>query len=230
MRGAWFVMLSGTVVALGACRSGGGGSLSTFTDSASYAVGLNMASSLERTGADVDVQALIRGLTDGLEGEARLSDSLASTLLDRLTTHLEEAAAEHQEEMMNSNRSEGDAYRESNGQRPEVTTTASGLQYEVLTQGSGPKPIATDRVRVHYRGTLIDGTEFDSSYRRGSPATFPLNRVISGWTEALQLMSVGSKYRVVLPPDLAYGPRGAPPDIGPNATLIFEVELLGIER
>ncbi len=126
------------------------------------------------------------------------------------------------------NQSEGDAYRSENGRRSEVETTASGLQYEVLVEGSGARPSATDRVRVHYRGTLIDGTEFDSSLD-GDPLTFPLNGVIPGWTEALQLMSVGSKYRIVLPPELAYGAAGSPPDIGPDATLIFEVELLNIE-
>lgn len=123
---------------------------------------------------------------------------------------------------------EGAAFRAKNGERTEVTTTASGLQYEVLTEGTGATPRSTDRVTVHYRGTLIDGSEFDSSYKRGQPATFSLNGVIAGWTEALQLMRVGSKHRIVLPPDLGYGQRGAPPRIGPNATLVFEVELLGI--
>lgn len=122
----------------------------------------------------------------------------------------------------------GKAYRAQNGERPEVTTTASGLQYEVLAEGNGARPNARDRVTVHYQGTLVDGTEFDSSYRRGQPAAFPLDGVISGWTEALQLMKVGSKYRIVLPPELAYGDRGAPPVIGPGATLIFEVELLNV--
>lgn len=123
---------------------------------------------------------------------------------------------------------DGAAYRAKNGARKEVTTTASGLQYEVLEEGTGSQPGRSDRVTVHYRGTLIDGTEFDSSYGRGQPATFPLNGVIAGWTEALQLMRVGSKHRIVLPPELGYGTRGAPPRIGPNATLVFDVELLGI--
>jgi len=123
---------------------------------------------------------------------------------------------------------EGAAFRAKNGTRNEVTTTASGLQYEVLQEGAGAQPGRSDRVTVHYRGTLIDGTEFDSSYKRGQPATFPLNGVIAGWTEALQLMKVGSKHRIVLPPELGYGSRGAPPRIGPNATLVFDVELLGI--
>ncbi len=121
-------------------------------------------------------------------------------------------------------------YLEENARKEGVTVTASGLQYEVLEQGDGPKPSATDTVRVHYAGTLTDGTEFDSSYKRGEPISFPLNRVISGWTEGLQLMGVGSTFLFTIPGDLAYGPAGMPPaGIGPNATLIFKVELLGIE-
>ena len=132
------------------------------------------------------------------------------------------------EEATERNIAEGQAYLAENGQREGVVITESGLQYEVLTQGDGPRPSATQQVSVNYRGTLIDGTEFDSSYERGEPATFPVNRVIGGWTEALQLMSVGSKYRLVIPSNLAYGERGSGPTIGPNATLIFEVELLAI--
>ncbi|MDQ6998320.1 MAG: FKBP-type peptidyl-prolyl cis-trans isomerase, partial [Mariprofundus sp.] len=122
----------------------------------------------------------------------------------------------------------GKAFLLENGKKAGVTTTASGLQYEVLTQGSGDKPVATDKVTVNYKGTLIDGTEFDSSYKRGQPASFPLNRVIAGWTEGVQLMSVGSKFKFVIPADLAYGELGAGKKIGPNSVLVFEVELLGI--
>lgn len=131
----------------------------------------------------------------------------------------------------------GDKARESgakfladNGKREGVTQTASGLQYEVLTKADGPKPAVTDTVSVHYRGTLLNGTEFDSSYKRGEPATFPLQGVIKGWTEALQLMPVGSKWKLFIPSELAYGERGAGSDIGPNETLVFEVELLGIVK
>ncbi len=125
---------------------------------------------------------------------------------------------------------EGEAFLAENKEKAGVTTTASGLQYEVMKEGSGAKPQKTDRVSVHYAGTLIDGTEFDSSYKRGSPAAFAVTGVIKGWTEVLQLMNVGSKYRVFIPSDLAYGLRGSPPIIGPNATLIFEVELLNIVK
>jgi FKBP-type peptidyl-prolyl cis-trans isomerase len=122
----------------------------------------------------------------------------------------------------------GKAFLMENGKRPEVTTTASGLQYEVLTPGSGTSPKATDTVLVHYEGTLIDGTIFDSSYQRREPIDFPLNQVISGWTEGVQLMPEGSKFRFAIPSELAYGKRGAGPDIGPDETLIFEVELLKV--
>ncbi len=125
---------------------------------------------------------------------------------------------------------EGEAFLAENKEKAGVTTTASGLQYKVMKEGSGAKPEKTDRVSVHYAGTLIDVTEFDSSYKRGSPAAFAVTGVIKGWTEVLQLMNVGSKYRVSIPSDLAYGLRGSPPTIGPNSTLIFEVELLDIVK
>jgi FKBP-type peptidyl-prolyl cis-trans isomerase len=126
------------------------------------------------------------------------------------------------------NAAEGDAFLLENRSKEGVTVTDSGLQYKVMVAGDGPRPAATDRVRVHYRGTLLDGQEFDSSYSRGEPITFALDQVIPGWTEGVQLMQVGSKYQFFIPANLAYGPNG-PPSIGPNATLIFEVELLGIE-
>lgn len=132
-------------------------------------------------------------------------------------------------EKLAANLKEGEDFLEKNKLRPEVQTTASGLQYEVLTEGTGPKPSATDKVKCHYHGTLTNGTIFDSSVQRGQPASFPLNMVISGWTEALQLMSVGSKYRLFLHPSLAYGERQAGVVIQANSTLIFDVELLGIE-
>lgn len=124
---------------------------------------------------------------------------------------------------------DGKRFMEENGRRPNVKTTASGIQYEVLAQGEGAKPKKTDRVLVHYKGSLIDGTEFDSSYKRGEPAEFPLTAVIKGWTEIMQMMPVGSKYRVVIPPAMAYGERGFPPTIGPASTLLFDIELLGIK-
>jgi len=124
---------------------------------------------------------------------------------------------------------DGKRFMEENGRRPTVKVTASGIQYEILTQGEGAKPKKTDRVLVHYKGSLIDGTVFDSSYKRGEPAEFPLTAVIKGWSEIMQMMSVGSKYRVVIPPSMAYGERGFPPTIGPASTLLFDIELLDIK-
>ena len=128
------------------------------------------------------------------------------------------------------NKTEGAAFLAENAKKEGIITTSSGLQYKILTQGNGAKPSATDSVTVHYLGTTLDGNEFDSSYKRDTPATFPLNRVIAGWTEGLQLMQEGSKYRFYIPSDLAYGPNGAGRDIGPNATLIFDVELIKVEK
>ncbi|MHB8845849.1 MAG: FKBP-type peptidyl-prolyl cis-trans isomerase [Nitrospirota bacterium] len=128
------------------------------------------------------------------------------------------------------NQKEGDAFLAANGKKPGVKTLASGLQYVVLREGTGKQPAATDTVTVHYQGTLINGAEFDSSYKRGQPASFPLNQVIKGWTEGVQLMKEGAKYRFFIPPHLAYGQRGAGPVIGPNSTLIFDVELLSVQK
>ena len=148
-------------------------------------------------------------------------------------TDLQAEMRKKQEEKMklagDANQKEGAAFLAANKTKEGVVTTSSGLQYKVLKQGDGPKPTATDSVVCNYRGTLINGTEFDSSYKRGQPATFPVNGVIKGWTEALQLMPTGSKWQLFVPADLAYGARGAGQDIGPNATLIFEVELLSIQ-
>lgn len=127
------------------------------------------------------------------------------------------------------NKAAGVAFLAENAKKPNIVTTASGLQYEVLTEGTGTSPSATDSVTVHYKGTTIDGAEFDSSYKRGAPATFPLNRVIAGWTEGVQLMKEGAKYRFYIPSDLAYGPRGAGQAIGPNSTLIFDIELIKVQ-
>lgn len=141
-----------------------------------------------------------------------------------------DAKMQKRDELAATNLSAGKAFLEANKAKAGITTTASGLQYEVITQGTGPQPKPSDTVSVNYRGTLIDGTQFDSSYDRGQPAQFQLDAVIPGWTEALQLMPVGSKYRIYVPAELAYGERGAGGQIGPNAALIFEVELLSIDK
>ena len=217
------------VAAFGACQGGANADLDSFEGRSSYAVGVDIGNNLERTGVELELAGVVAGLSDVLEGrEPQLTGEEIGEVLQELSTRMQTAQQQQFSEATERNITEGQAYLAENGQREGVVTTESGLQYEVLTQGDGPRPSATQQVSVNYRGTLIDGTEFDSSYERGEPATFPVNRVIGGWTEALQLMSVGSKYRLVIPSNLAYGERGSGPTIGPNATLIFEVELLAI--
>jgi len=225
--GVLAIALGGVVLA--GCGGGGGVgggdvTLDSFEDSASYAVGIRLAAAIRERNAAVATPAVLRGLRDALEGtELQLTPEQTTDLVQRLTD------AGYQEEAQ-SNATAGAAYREQEAKRDGVQQTESGILYEVLKPGSGSKPAADARVRVHYVGTLVDGTEFDSSRKRGEPAVFALNGVISGWTEAVQLMPVGSTYRFVIPPELGYGERGLPPSIPPNATLIFEVELLGIEK
>ena len=217
------------VAAFGACQGGASADLESFEGRSSYAVGVDIGNNLERTGVELELAGVVAGLSDVLEGrEPQLTGEEIGEVLQELSTRMQTAQQQQFSEVTERNITEGQAYLAENGQREGVVTTESGLQYEVLTQGDGPRPSATQQVSVNYRGTLIDGTEFDSSYERGEPATFPVNRVIGGWTEALQLMSVGSKYRLVIPSNLAYGERGSGPTIGPNATLVFEVELLAI--
>jgi FKBP-type peptidyl-prolyl cis-trans isomerase len=217
-----------------ACATCGGrrqASLNSFADSASYAIGLNMGGSLREVREKVELAALQAGIEDAAERRTpRVSDSAARRILQTFMTQLQEHVMSQRKVQGDSNRVAGDAYRAENAKRAGVHTTPSGLQYEVLTAGTGPKPKPTDHVRVHYRGTLIDGTQFDDSHARGEPAVFAVDEVIPGWSEAIQLMPVGSTYRFVVPPELAYGEAGAAPDIPANATLVFEVELLAIEK
>jgi FKBP-type peptidyl-prolyl cis-trans isomerase len=168
---------------------------------------------------------MIQGLLDGLDGTGALEPEQFIPLMQRLG---EQARNDRIEKEGGANKADGEAYLAENGAREGVVTTESGLQYEVLEEGAGPHPSATDQVRVHYHGTLIDGTVFDSSVERDESITFRLDGVIAGWTEGLQLMPVGSKYRFVIPSGLGYG-EGGSGDIGPNSALIFEVELIGIE-
>lgn len=212
------------------CAGGGEAALETFEDSAAYAVGVNLGLGLRRQVPDIRRDQFLRGVGDALDERAlAIDDTTLQTLLQRYAQQATAAADERAQREGQMHAESGRQFLEENAQRPGVQTTASGLQYEVVQEGSGPKPRATDTVSVHYRGTLIDGTEFDASDRAGDPVTFPLNRVIPGWTEGVQLMSVGSVYKLYLPAELGYGARGAPPDIPPNATLIFEVELVDIQ-
>jgi FKBP-type peptidyl-prolyl cis-trans isomerase len=209
------------------CQGGtGDAALNSFADSASYAIGMNMGQSIVEVRDQIDLDLIQRGMADVVEGRlATLSDNDAVAVLQVFAQQVRESQQLQMAGQSESNRQAGVTFMEQNGRRDGVVTTASGLQYEVLEAGSGPKPTASDRVTVHYTGTLVDGQQFESSVG-GDPATFGVTEVIPGWTEALQLMSVGAKYRIVLPPDLAYGQGGGPG--GPGSTLIFEVELLEI--
>jgi FKBP-type peptidyl-prolyl cis-trans isomerase len=192
---------------------------------------MDIANSLNRVGTDIDEAALIQGLRDALAGrDLLLSQAEAMQVMQEFSQQLQASQAQERERIMEKNSQEGKAFLEKNATAEGVITTESGLQYQVLTEGDGPIPQKSDKVKVHYRGTTLDGAEFDSSYRRGEPAVMDVSGVIAGWTEALQLMKVGSKYKLFIPADLAYGAQGAGNTIEPNATLIFEIELLGIEE
>lgn len=190
----------------------------------SYAIGQSVGRSLQRDGVtELDFEVFLDGLRDALGNKSDMNDEQ----LRAAFVELQERLQRQQDEKAAAALERGRQFLEENKKKEGVQTTASGLQYEVLRPGTGDSPKATDRVRVHYRGTLIDGTEFDSSYSRGQPAEFPVNGVIRGWVEALQLMKVGAKWKLTIPAELAYG-QNAPPKIGPNQVLIFEVELLDI--
>ena len=229
LRGKWTATF--VVMTLTACQAGGTATLETDDQIASYGFGLDIGRSLEPTVSHLDQDALLQGIVDLLDGSepAIPLDQLAE-VTERVGTLIREEQNAEFESMTESNRVEGEAYLASNAEKDGVMATASGLQYEVLREGEpgGAQPLPTNQVTIHYRGTLIDGTEFDSSYSRGQPATFGVTGVIPGFSEGLQLMTVGSQYRFVIPAQLAYGPQGAGSDIGPNATLIFEIELIGI--
>lgn len=198
--------------------------LETEMEKVSYSLGVSVANSVKAQGLQsIDAKAVGKAFEDVFEGkELVISEEEANVILQEYFQKLANKALEE-------NQAAGKEFLLENAKRDGVFTTASGLQYEVLAQGSGASPKATDEVTVHYHGTLTDGRVFDSSVERGQPATFPVNGVIPGWIEALQLMNVGSKYKLFIPSDLAYGERGAGQMIGPNSTLIFEVELISIK-
>lgn len=199
--------------------------LETDKEKMSYVMGFQVGSQMMQQGFDVDVKALSMAVEDAMNGKPpRLSDAQAREVMERQQKQL----AEKQQKQGAVNAEKGKAFLAANKDKPGVTTLDNGLQYKVITAGTGKKPTATDNVTVHYRGTLIDGTEFDSSYSRGEPTSFPVNRVIPGWTQALQLMAEGAKWQVFIPSDLAYGERGAGAKIGPNATLVFDIELIKV--
>jgi FKBP-type peptidyl-prolyl cis-trans isomerase len=205
--------------------------LKTDNQKLSYALGLDLGSYFKSLNEDIDLDILHQEVLDSYKGnKALLSSEEAAAIQQKYAKKQQEQRLKQTVEMISKNKKAAEDFLKANGKKEGVTTTASGLQYKVLTKGTGPKPKAEDVVKVHYTGKLLDGTEFDSSVSRGEPAVFPLNQVIPGWTEAVQLMNVGSKYQIFLPPDLAYGDRGAPPVIEPGSMLVFDVELLGIEN
>jgi len=198
-------------------------------DKISYSIGVDIGTSMKRQGLELNADQLAAGLKDSLSGgKTKLSADEVKKILTDYQQELQAKAQEHEQMLAEKNKKDGEAFLAENKKKPGVKTLPSGLQYKVITDGKGPIPKASDTVTTNYKGTLIDGTEFDSSYKRGEPATFPVSGVIKGWTEALQLMKVGSKWELYVPADLAYGPRGAGQVIGPNSTLVFEVELVSI--
>lgn len=197
-------------------------------DKMSYALGMNLGEYLTRNPVELNFDAAVNGLRDFIAGTPKLSREEYVSAMQLLQQQMQEAGRRQMEQDAAANALAEKNFMAQNARRPGVTVTASGLQYEVLKQGSGAKPSANSVVRVHYTGTLLDGTKFDSSVDRGEPAEFGVNQVIAGWTEALQLMPVGSKYKLYIPAAIAYGARGAGEAIPPNAALIFEVELLDI--
>ena len=203
--------------------------LTTEKDKQSYAIGLNVGKSLHRDDIDVDPKIVLQGLQDAMaDGKVLLTDDQIKTVMTDLQNQVRQKQEEKKLALAESNKKDGTAFLAANATKEGVVTLPSGLQYKILTPGTGPKPTVTDSVLCNYRGTLLDNTEFDSSYKRGQPATFPVSGVIKGWTEALQLMPAGSKWQLFIPADLAYGERAQGP-IGPNATLVFELELLSIQ-
>lgn len=204
--------------------------LKTDKDKVSYSIGLDIGTNFKRQAVDLDAKALAAGIADGLSGgKPLLAEDEVRKVLDEFRQQMGAKAQQAAQQLAEKNQKEGETFLAENKKKKGVITLPSGLQYQVIKAGTGKIPKASETVTTQYRGTLIDGTEFDSSYKRNEPTTFPVNGVIKGWTEALQLMKVGSTWQLFIPASLAYGPQGAGQLIGPNATLIFEIELLSIK-
>ena len=226
----WFVAL-GILFSVAQGNAQEGRVLKNQKEKLSYSIGMQIGKDFKKQSIDVDPEVLLKGIQDGTFGGKALMTE--QEVRETLTAFQKERMAKQEEETKKigeKNKKEGEAFLAENKKKEGVKTLASGLQYKVIKPGTGKKPKSTDTVTTHYRGTLIDGTEFDSSYSRGQPATFPVHGVIPGWTEALQLMEEGAKWQLFIPSKLAYGERGAGNAIGPNATLIFEVELISIQE
>jgi len=204
--------------------------LKTDKQKQSYAIGLNIGKNMQKDGVEIDSAAMLRGIKDAVAGgKVLMTDEEIKTTLTALAGDLKKKQELKIAAESSANKTAGDAFLAANKSKPGVVALPSGLQYKILKQGDGPKPTTADQVTCNYKGTLLNGKEFDSSYKRGEPATFPVGQVIKGWTEALQLMPVGSKWELYIPADLAYGSKQAGPDITPGSTLVFEVELLSIK-
>lgn len=195
----------------------------------SYSIGLNMGQNLKAQSIDLDPTTIGQGIADGVSGaKPALTEDEIKAVMTAFEQDLRAKRTKMVQEQAQKGKAEGDTFLAQNKAKPGIKTLASGLQYKVLKEGTGATPKLTDTVKAHYKGTLLDGTEFDSSYKRGAPTPFPVNGVIKGWTEALQLMKVGSKWQLFIPADLAYGPDGRE-GIPPNSVLVFELDLVGIE-
>ena len=204
--------------------------LKTDKEKISYSIGMEIGGNLKRGSVEVDPDLLAKGLKDSYgEGKTILTEDQARQAIADFQKTLMAKQAETMQKLSEKNKADGEKFLAENGKKEGVKTLPSGLQYKEIAPGTGKSPKTTDTVTTHYKGTLIDGTEFDSSYKRGEPVSFPVSGVIAGWTEALQLMKEGAKWELFVPPNLAYGERGAGREIGPNATLIFEVELISIQ-
>lgn len=204
--------------------------LKTDKEKLSYSIGMDIGGNLKRQSVEVDPDMLAKGLKDSyVGGKTILTEDEARKTIEEFQKTLMAKQAETMQKLSEKNKADGEKFLAENGKKEGVKTLPSGLQYKEITPGTGKSPKATDTVTTHYKGTLIDGTEFDSSYKRGQPATFQVSGVIPGWTEALQLMKEGAKWRLFVPSVLAYGERGAGREIGPNATLIFDVELISVK-
>jgi FKBP-type peptidyl-prolyl cis-trans isomerase len=205
--------------------------LKTQDEKVSYALGMEIGHSFKELKVNVDLKLFLQSIEATMTGgKTLLTTEEAQKVMQEFSMQKQQEMAKVRQEKGSKNKTDGEAFLAANKAKPEVKTTPSGLQYIITKEGSGLQPKETDTVKVNYKGTLIDGTEFDSSYKRGEPATFPLNGVIKGWTEGLQLLKVGGQAKLFIPSDLAYGERGAGPQIGPHSTLIFEVELLEIVK
>lgn len=235
-----FVAAALTLVLVGACTKQAEGdaaatkapqTLESDAQKFGYAIGIDLGNSLQPVKDDVDIAALKAGLDDAFAGvESKMDDAAREEIKNTVAKKMQERQMQERLAQAEKNKDDGAKFLAENGKREGVKTTESGLQYEILSEGEGPNPTADDSVTVHYKGTLINGEEFDSSYSRGQPVTFPLKNVIKGWTEGVQLMNKGAKFKFFIPPELAYGERGAGVKIGPNETLVFEVELISFEQ